>query len=186
MLSINVSTQPIKMEFNSRKASLDLTTTGAELNIVTEAATLEIHQQSGELEIDQTPCRSAYGLRNMPDFVRDCAQAGMNSAVAAVGRIAEEGNRLASIESGENAVANMAADSTVHTPIEITLAYVPLPDIRYTPHAVEITATNSQLTISSHPGSIQGDFRPGRVDINVAQYPSINIWTGENKVNMKV
>jgi len=186
MLSINIATQPIKMQFKSQNATLDQSITRAQLIDQSEGATLEIHQPNGELEIDQTPCRYAYGIKDMPTLVREYAQAGMNSAITGIGRIAEEGERLGSIESGQNAVAAIAADSTVSAPVEITFAYVPLPNIRYTPHAPQISVKDGKVNGHYQPGSVQGDFRPSQINIMVGQYPSITMWTSENKVDMTV
>lgn len=187
MLSINIETQPIKMEFTSQRATLDTTTTSAQLSINTEAATLEIHQPNGELEIDQTPCRAAYGIKNMPDLIRDYGQAGRDGVIAAIGRAVEDGNRLAaSIASGGNVIADMAAERAMDPPIELTIAYVPLPDIRYTPHSPQISVKDGTFDITTQPGSVQGNFKPGQVDINVMQYPSIKMWTSQNAVDMMV
>lgn len=184
MLSINMTTQPMKVEFNSQRASLNTTTKAAELIIDTEAATWDIQQPSGELDIDSTPCRYAYGIKNMPDLVRDYAQEGINSAVAGVGRVAEEGNRLARIESGENAVVNMAAESTVPASGDLALTYIPLPDIRYTPHRPQCKVNYDKLSITAEPGSVQSDYKPSQLDIQVTQYPSVNIaWTSGQQVD---
>lgn len=186
MLSINITTQPMKMQFGTQQASLDITNAIAQVQLETPAAKLDIHQSSGELTIDQTPCRYARGIKNMMAFNRDNAQAGRESAVAAVGRIAEDGNRLGRIQSKENVIANMAADSMVPEPAEITWAYVPMPEIHYTPKAPQINLTEGKVTNSSQPGKVQGDYRPAQVNINVAQYPSITMWVSDKKLDTTV
>lgn len=187
MPSINIATQPMKLEYNSQRASLNTTTKRAEVIVDAEAAVWDIQQPSGELDIDPTPCRYAYGLKPMPDLVHDYAQAGMDSAIAGIGRIAEEGDRLARIESGENAIANLSFESTMDPDAELTIAYVPLPNIRYTPHRPEIKLNDRQLNVSFQPAAVQNDYNPGQLDIRVVQYPNVNIeWTNDRKVDMMV
>ncbi len=184
MLILNVATQPIKTEYTTQKASLDSQTTLPKIQIDTQAAKLEIRQPEGKLEIDQTPCRYALGIKNMQDFSRDNAQEGRNSAIEAIGRIVDEGNRLGSIESGENAVVEIAADTNSPPPGELTLAYIPLPDIHFTRNPPQIHATEGKLDINLQRGNVEGDFTPGKVGVNVTQYPSIKMWTSPNKVDL--
>ncbi|MBC8015444.1 MAG: hypothetical protein H7X79_06835 [Sporomusaceae bacterium] len=186
MLILNVATQPIRTEYAIQKSVLNLQTTIPKIEISTEAATLDIRQSLGQLEIDATPCRYARGIKNLADFSRDNAQAGRDAAMEAIGRTAEEGNRLARIESGENAIANMAADTNTVPIPEVVLAHVPLPDISYTPNTPKIEVIDGKLDINFERGTVQGDFQPGAVNINVAQYPSIKMWTTENKVDTMV
>lgn len=186
MLILNVATQPIKTEYAIQEAILNLQTTSPQVQISSEAATLDIRQPHGKLEIDPTPCRYARGIKNLADFSRDNAQAGRNAAMEAIGRTVEEGHRLANIESGENAVAAIAAETNTVPIPQTVLAYVPPPDIRYTPNPPQISFTAGKVDLTLQRGTVQVDVTPGTVDINITQYPSIKMWTTENKVDMMV
>ena len=50
MLQINISTQPIRLDYTINNAKLNLQSTPAKLQMETMAATLEIHQPRGETD----------------------------------------------------------------------------------------------------------------------------------------
>lgn len=182
MLRINISTQPIRLDYTTKNAQLNLQTTQPKVQIETTPATLEIHQPQGELTIDQTPCRYSIGFKNIADFARDFAALGRQTAMDTIARISQEGDQLARIENNSNAIADISANSTVTEVPDITYAYIPLPDIHYQANQVQINPTYGKVDITPQLGTIQGDYQPGSVDIQVTQYPSIEISTVDVKV----
>ena len=177
MLQINIQTQPIRLDYNSRNAKLELQSTPAKVEMETTAATLEIRQPRGELTIDQTPCRYSIGLKNIEDFARDNASLGRQTAMNTIARIVQEGNQMAQIENGSNVIANMAfGNSLVEVP-ELTLAPIAAPNIQYQANPAQINGRAGNLNITVQPGQLQGDYQPGSVDIQVSQYPSIEFST---------
>jgi hypothetical protein len=186
MLFLNVSTQPTKLEFTTQQPVLSLKTTPPKIQVSTEAATLEIHQQQGTLEIDQSPCRASYGLLDQIGFTQRNAQEGMRMAQEGVGRVVEEGNRLAGIDSHENALANIAMESTLETTGELTWARVADPIINYRPNPPDIRSTPGKVTINSQPAIVENNSHRGTIEGRVAQHYSMRMWTTENKIDMSV
>lgn len=179
MLRLNIATQPIKVSITSQPARLELRPTAAKLAMQTTSAVVEIHQSRGQLSIDQSPCRASYGIKNWSEFSRDNAAAGKQAALEAVGRIAAEGDRLASIETGENAVAAIARDRMAYDWPEVVIAPIAPPEIYYEPRPPEFNPLPGKVTYSVQPGKVEGDYQPASVDLRVLQYPSIRMWTTE-------
>jgi len=182
MLQINISTQPIRLDYNVQNAKLNLQSTPAKLQVETIAATLEIHQPRGELTIDSTPSRYSIGLKTNGDFARDNASLGSQSVANAVARIVEEGNQYARIESNSNAFADIAANSSIVQVPGLTLAHIEAPNIHYEANPVQFNPTAGKVNFTVQPGKVEGDFQPGKVDIRVVQYPSIEFSTVDVKV----
>jgi len=184
MQILNVATEPIKIEINSQKGSLSLHTTLPKIDVQAEAARLEIRQPKGDLKIDSTAFRSSYGIKNFQTFCRDNGQMGKNSALTAVSRIVEDGNRMAQIASGEDAIVEIAADSCFTSAGE--LSWVPLekPEVSYTPNRPQIKFIKGNFKFNVEPGNLETTYQPGKVNVSVAQYPSIKKWTSENKVDL--
>ncbi|HZK84532.1 MAG TPA: DUF6470 family protein [Desulfosporosinus sp.] len=182
MLQINISTQPIRLDYNVQNAKLNLQSTPAKLQVETMAATLEIHQPRGELTIDSTPSRYSIGLKNNADFARDNAALGRQSAMNAIARIAQEGTQYARIESNSNAFADIAANSCISEAPGLTVAHIEAPNIRYEANPVQFNPTAGKVNFTVQPGKIEGDFQSGKVDIRVTQYPSIQFSTVDVKV----
>lgn len=182
MLQINISTQPIRLSYTTKNAQSNLQSTPPTVQMETTPATLEIHQPQGELTIDMTPCRYSIGIKNNADFARDNAALGRQTAMKAIARIVDEGNQLAQIENKSNAIADIAAYSTRSEVPSVTLAHIDSPDIHYQANPVQFNPTAGKVNFTVQPGTVQGDYQPGSVDIRVTQYPSIEISTVDVKV----
>lgn len=182
MLRINISTQPIRLDYTINNAQLNLKTTQPKVQLQTTAATLEIHQPRGVLTIDQTPCRYSIGLKNVADFARDNATLGLQTAMEAIAQIAQEGDQLARIESSFNAIVDIAANSTISDIPDITYAHIASPNIHYQANPVQFNATDGKVDLTLQRGTVKGEYQRGNVDIQVTQYPSIEISTVDVKV----
>ena len=182
MLQINISTQPIRLDYTIQKAQLNLQSPPPKVQIETTAATLEIHQPGGELTIDTTPCRYSIGFKNNVDFARDNAALGRQAVMNGIARIAEEGNQYAQIESKSDAIADIAAGSFFSEVPGLTLAHIDAPEIHYQANSVQFNATLGKINGTILPSTVQGDYQPGSVDIRVTQYPSIQFSTVDVKV----
>lgn len=183
MLILNISQQYAKIDITTKRADMGLTTTRPQLNIDTEPATVEIHQPQGELEIDWEPYRASFGIKNNSEFARDCADLGRQTALETIGRMAEEGNRMAQIESGEDPMVAMAAESTLTSPVEVVWSHLEAPAIHYTAHQPEFNPTRGQVNTELIRGTVNMNFQPAQVNIRMAQYPSVRMWVTENQVD---
>jgi hypothetical protein len=184
MRILNVATQPISMEFETQNTALDLNIVPPQLQLDTEAAKLEIRQPKGTLEIDGTPFRYSYGIKNWQSFSRDNAQDSRNAGLQAIAEIAQEGDRMALIESKEEAVVAIAAQTNFPEMRELTWAPLEKPDIHYTLNRPQTNFIPGKFDLNLQRGSVQNNYQPGKVDISITQYPSIRMWTSEPKVDL--
>jgi len=175
MLRINISTQPMRFNYVNKNAQLNLQTTPPKLQMKTTPATLEIRQPRGELTIDQYPCRYSIGLKNNADFSRDNAAFGRQTVMDTIARIALEGNELARIKG--STYADLAANAMISEVPDITYAYIESPDIHYQANPVQFYPTSGNVDLTIQPGTVQGDYQRGSFNIQITQYPSIEIST---------
>ena len=186
MLTLNISQQPAKMEITTVRAANNLTTTSPRLLIDTEAATVEIRQPKGELEIDWRPFRASYGIKDSSEFSRDNAERGRQIALETIGRIAQDGDQLARIESGQDAVVALATESN-NTPVpEVIWAWLEPPAITYTAHQPEFRFTPARFSTELIRGTVNIDYEPYQFNLRMIQYPSIKMWvTGYNDIDIR-
>lgn len=182
MLQINITTRPTRLEYTIKNAQLNLQTTRPTLQMETTPPTLEISQPRGELTIDNTPCRYSIGLKNNTDFARDNSALGRQTAKDGIARIVEEGNQLAAIENKTDAIADIAAESTRSEIPGVTLAPIASPQITYQAKSVQFKPIDGKVNFRLQPGKVQGDYQPGSVDIQVSQYPSVEISAVDVKI----
>ncbi|GAB6931756.1 DUF6470 family protein [Calditerricola satsumensis] len=107
-----------------------------DLGLTQRPARLTIERVPGRLVIDQSEAWAASGLKDPLTLARDCAAEGREAALDGIARIAEEGDRLRAIETGENAIAAIAAEKALPPPADFTIALMPSPfsvKMRYEP-----------------------------------------------------
>lgn len=184
MLFLNVATKPTKLEFEVQPAVFSLKTTPPKTQVSTEAATLDIRQHQGTLEIDQSPCRASYGIRDQIGFTQANAAEGMRLAQEGVARVVQEGNRMANIGSHENALANIAMESTLEPSGELTWAHVDAPIVNYRPNPPEIRFTPGKVTINSEPAVIENNSHSGTREGRITQHYSMRTWITEDKIDL--
>ncbi len=184
MLILNISQQYAKIDITTKRADMKLTTTRPQLNIDTEPATVEISQPKGELEIDWEPYRASIGIKNNRELAYDCAELGRQTAMETIGRMAEEGDRLARIESGEDASVAIAIENSTPPERELVWSHLQAPAIRYTAHKPIFKPTPGQVNTELIRGTVNMNFQPAEVNIRMAQYPSVKMWVTDNSVDI--
>lgn len=182
MLQLNIATQTIRLEYNLQNAQLNLQTTPPMVEMESIPPRLEISQPRGELTIDSTSYYYSVGLKNMTDFGRDNAALGRKVALEAIAATVEEGNRLAQITKPTNIIADLAFESRFSKRLELDWAPIAAPEIRYHENSPQIDVIRGKVNYSPQPGTVDGNYQPGKVDIRVTQYPSVEISTVDVKV----
>ncbi|MDU4959241.1 MAG: DUF6470 family protein [Sporomusaceae bacterium] len=187
MLQLNIRTQPTVTQFAIQEPQINLRTTLPAVQLNTEAAKLEISSPEGELHIDQTPCRYSLGIKDYGALARDIAQAGRQTALAAIARIANEGDQLADISNeGGEALFSIARSRSQSKKVEVNLGWIDNPIIDYQPRQTEISASRPDLDLRLQRGTVTNDFLWGQVDYQIKQYPDVKIWTTGSMDTMDV
>lgn len=181
---LNIATEPIKINISSQKASFTMHTTRPRIHIEAEAARLEISQPKGDLQIDSTAFRNSYGIKSQQSFCLDNAQEAKTIGLEDIGGIVEEGNRMAQIDSKADAVVELAIDSCFPPIGELTWAPLVKPEIHYKANPPQIRFVDGNFNLTLERGNVQNEFQPGKVNVNVAQYPSMRTWVSENKIDL--
>lgn len=107
-----------------------------DLGLTQRPARFTIERVPGRLVIDQSQAWAERGLKDPLTLTRDFAAEGREAALEGIARIAEEGDRLQAVETGENAIAAIATDKALPPPADFTIAFIPSPGsvkIRYEP-----------------------------------------------------
>lgn len=177
MLRLQMESQPLRYEMIVQSPKLLLETQQAQLQIETEPATVEISGAKGSLTIDHTPWRYSLGIKNNFDFVKDAATAGRQSAMNAIARLAQDGQRMAAIENGGNAISEMAKDTLLPPLANLTMTSLEPPDINYDLQPVQYNPQPGKVRYNVIPGSVINTTQPGSVDMQITQYPSLRMWT---------
>lgn len=144
---------------------------------------LYIDRKLPRVKIDQTQCFAESGLKPALQIAKDFYDDSLQVAYEAIGRIAEEGTRLAAIDKGGNPIAEIAYEKFQRND-QVTMVQMPKskPDIRWDmgylniswkPNPAKIdweTYTMAEINASKH-----------KVDIYIKQWPDIKVkYIGNN------
>lgn len=177
MIRLNIEQQYAKIELSITDPTISLRTQAPRLEIDTEAAVVEIRQPKGTLEIDQSPCRASYGYKHLDRFTRDLAQEAKQIALEAIGTKAQEGDRMARIESGEDVIIALAVEATTAEQLEVGIVPIEPPYIRYHPSPPEYQVTPGKVNTNLQRGTVDLQLNRGTVQAAMAQYQSVRMWT---------
>lgn len=179
MLRIQLESQMAQISLQPAHTKLSLQQTAPQLQLSTQATIVEISgNRSGTLEIDHTATYEALGMRSQESFATYTAQLGQEQYQKFLSRVIDEGNMLLQIENGFTAIYDIAESATIGDPCEVSIGYLPLPSVSFTP--------NNQLSINVQPGSLNQTLQRGtvtndtvaaQVNMQMKNYQSLRIST---------
>ncbi|NPV27621.1 MAG: hypothetical protein HPY81_09345 [Firmicutes bacterium] len=149
---------------------------------------LSVRPDRLELDIDTTAAREDLGLYDPNRFWHAWAAQGAAVAVEATAKIAEEGDRLAAIETGEtDAIANIARENTTPDD-EFDVGLVPQhpPEIRWREVPGEQHYAPGEVTVDLKPGCVDVELRRGVVRGYLRQPPVLEIRYVGGNVDVRV
>lgn len=163
---IGVKSTPGVQTIQQPKGILEINKTKTEMNIDKELP---------KVNIDQHQCFAEAGLKNIFELIEENAQLGKQRAYEAIGRIVDEGNRLASIENGFSAIPDIAYEN-MGMEREFNVKFIPQsrPEITVTGHLNinwQIGKTETHYT----PKKPIISYQTGKVEVYLRQKPSIEM-----------
>jgi hypothetical protein len=169
---IGIRTTPAKASISQPKADFELSI---------EEPQLEIHTEQIQVIIDQQQCFNESGLKDFATLTRDNAMEGEQAVLEGIARRTSEGNRMAAIENGGNAISQIAFNNSF-TEHVFNIATMPKsrPEIDFVGGNVDITVHEGYVDIESKPNRPVIDVHVGDVQIFLRQNPDIKFeYVGE-------
>ena len=182
MLQLRMQSHPIRLEYSIQNAQLQRNTTLPKMEMETIPVRLEIRQPWGELTIDSTAFYNSIGKKTISALSRDHAQAGKQAALEAIATIVDNGNSLALIQNPGNIIADLAFESQLEKTGELSWEPIAKPEISYKASPVQIEVIPGKVNYTPHNAIIDSKYVPGKVDIQVSQYPRLEISVIDVKV----
>lgn len=181
---------------------LSITTTKGQIGIKTTNAYLDMRQPKGEQSIkqikpqmiidrelpkvliDQSQPFSEAGRKSWAEFAAEYAQLGRQQALESIGRIVEDGNRMAQIQNRmPDAIPEIALKNSTPKQHEFDFALMPTsrPKIEVTGY-LNIDWQLGGVEYSYTPRKPVADYHPGKAEIYMKQYPKTEIRYIDNRV----
>jgi hypothetical protein len=166
----------IQMGLNIRKPVQEIEQPKAELNMRQEPAIVEIEYPYNHIQIDSSRAKRQIGIRTQSEFSDYNASFAKEKLLEAIGRISSEGDRLMAIETGENAIANIAAERYLETTPDIPPAgHDEGVDISYPyqPIRIDVQRRGFSMDPVIRPPILK--YTPGKVEGHIRQWNRVDI-----------
>ncbi|WP_235885914.1 DUF6470 family protein [Paenibacillus cymbidii] len=138
---------------------------------------LEIHSQQADMKIDQMRAWDALGLGNVLESMHRIYAQARTVALQGIERIVQDGNRMAAIHTGENAIAEIAKrwgqsrqEFDYYGPASIDNV-----DVEFHARKPNIVVTDGRIEVNARPNRPEIDYTRGKLDIYVLQYGKVDI-----------
>ncbi|MDP9750553.1 MULTISPECIES: DUF6470 family protein [Thermoanaerobacter] len=174
---IGIDTTPAQISIQSPKADLEIKQIPAKM---------EIDRKLPQVHIDQYQCFYEAGLKSIFDLVYDEAQRSKQIALEAIGKIAEDGDILASIENHQDAIVKLSEEALIQD-IDFNVDLIPKsrPKIWFEGY-LKINWELGGVKIKAIPHKPQISVIPAHVNIYMRQYPSIKIQYVGNNLDRRI
>lgn len=166
---------------NTQNAQLTIEQPPAELNIEQPKAEMVVEKTPSRLTIDQSKARADVDLKSARERIADAAQYGHQAAMEGIARRTQEGQELTKIENGGSAIAAQAERIRMVPQQDFNIGWIPSSgsvQINYDPGRLDINWKINKPIIESRTHKPIINYYPGKVDISMKQYQSLNIDIG--------
>lgn len=177
MPTIQIRQQYARIGIDADPAVLEMRQPKATLEITTERPGLSVQSRKGNLSIDQSKAWDALAIGGNLEMMQQIYSEVKNIVLQTIGRIVTDGNRMAAIHEGTNAIAELARERSLDM-FEFDFAgpasYDNV-DITYTANKPEIRVIPGTVNIQVQPHKPEINARRGKLDIYMLQYNKVEI-----------
>ena len=159
-------------------AKLDMQQPKADVNITQTPAKMNVQQEDAKVRIDQSQARADVGLKTITQLNDEFAQGGEQAVLEYISKTAQEGDMLASIENGGNAIADIARQNSVKDRPDFNIDFIPRygsVKIDVEPGKLDINWTLGGAEIQVTPNKPIINYTPGNVETYIRQKNSLDI-----------
>ncbi|WP_041701352.1 DUF6470 family protein [Gottschalkia acidurici] len=184
MNNLSITTVKGQIGIDTARGSYSIRQPKGEQSITQKSAKMNIDKQAPKVIIDQYDCFAEVGLKNNIDFITEVAQLGKQAAIKAIGRIVEDGNRMAMIQKRmPPAIPELAEKNSRPTQYEFNFKLIPTsrPKIDVEGY-LNINWELGGAEISYSPKKHEIDYNLGKVNIYMKQYPEIKYQYIDDKI----
>lgn len=179
---VGIERTPSNLQMSSRLAKLELSQKHAKVNIQTELP---------KVIIDQSEAFASAGLKSYSELSREWAQLGHQNALEYIGKVSGDGDQMASIENGTDAIANISDRDSIVV-YDWNIGFIPKTGPKFSvTGSVNIEAernwegVNNGVQGTYTPPNLEVNYTPSKLKFFLREYPSINIKYEGNNIDVR-
>jgi len=166
-----------RLGIDADAGTLDIKQPTATFEFNTEQPKLDITSEKGALFIDSSKAWDALGHGPFLETMNRIYTKATQVALQGIAKIVEDGNRLAAINQGGNAIAEIAKEKGADF-FEFEFmgdASVNNVSLHYQPGKLNIQVKEGKVNLNTHPNRPEINYNRGKLDIYLMQYPKVEI-----------
>lgn len=174
---LQVKQYPIQLDISTRQGVMELRQPRPDLNLSTESPTLTMERAQIHVELDQKEAWNALNGGSAIEMNNRIYSQMPGIVLQAIANKVEQGNQLAAIYKPNNTIANIIGDKWNDYP-QINYMAPPFSGkigMEFVLKPLQIQVTEGRLQIDAQTHDPELDYTRGRVDIQVRQYPRVEI-----------
>ncbi|MEH6937384.1 DUF6470 family protein [Bacillus sp. JJ664] len=155
-----------KLGLNIDKPVQEIEQPQADLSIKQPQAEMEIQRVAPTLEMDSYEARADLDLKSVSRRIEDFANEGYQGWLDAIGRMAQQGDRMMKVQQNKNALADIARENGTDPIYDTNIAFLPRAGsfkMSYDPGSIEINWNIHKPEIEVTPQKAITNYTPGKV-----------------------
>lgn len=192
-MSLSITQTYAKVGVERTPHALTVRTDRAQLEMEQQYAKVQIQTELPRVEIDQYEAFASAGLKKPIDLSREEAHYARKNALQYIGKIASDGDRYASIESGGSPIADIA-ERDAYPVHEFNIDFIPKarPKINVTGGDVKIKTNANPIGLFNGisykytKGNQEIEFRPSELSFYLKQKASLKIEYRQPNIDYKI
>lgn len=150
----------------------------ANLDLQQPKAILTMQTTNPKLTIDASAARESMDYKNSISRTREIAQQSSQELLEGIARRAQEGYELMQIENGGNPIVQHAKSRGRQPYSSLNIKFIPQADsvnINFEPGQVDINVEPQNVINNTRINKPIHNYTPGKVNVEMLQYPSLKI-----------
>lgn len=158
------------------------------VEVAQEQSRVQMEARNIDINIDMTEMRQDMGLYNFRDRMQMRVQESFETALEAIGRYGEIGDRLMDFQN--NDIADIAFEEMLDDDVQVEIDYLSPPEFSVEGPELEVDSIPAQYEMSTEMENQlnrpEYNFQPGDINIFLRQEPGIEITVPGREVDVRV
>lgn len=188
-MDLRITTRHGLIGINNTQGNMNIDYGKPNFNIQTKKPKIDMEITQPKVKIDQSKPLAEMGLNDIFDFIKTNVNRGKQAALGGIGKIVQQGNELARIETGVNPIPSQARYNAFDQfKKEVNIGFIPKsrPEIDLDEGRVNIDLERGEVDVKSKPQKVNLNYSLGKVEIYLRQKPFIDVAYTGNSLDIKI
>lgn len=188
-MDLKITTRHGLIGMNTTQGKMNIDYGKSNFRMETKNPKIDMNITQPKVMIDQTKPLAEIGIKKISDFIKTNAGEGKAVCSKGIARIVQQGNELARIETGNNAISSQARYNAFDQyKKEVNIDFIPKsrPKVDLKEGKVDINLEKGEVSVQSKPQDVNLNYNAAKVEVYIRQNPFIDIEYIGNHLDFKI